>query len=79
MLMVKKPVTYGIRLDDQTANYIQALADALDIPKSYVVRQMVKAAVQLHRDGILEFPECAVNREALKKLVEEKSVGTTDS
>jgi predicted transcriptional regulator len=67
--MVKKPVTYGIRLDDQTANYIQALADALDLPKSYIVRQMVKAAVQLHRDGILEFPECAVNKEALKNIL----------
>jgi predicted DNA-binding protein len=69
--MVKKPVTYGIRLDDQTANYIQALADALDLPKSYVVRQMVRVAVQLHRDGVLEFPECTVNREVLKKKINE--------
>jgi predicted DNA-binding protein len=77
--MVKKPVTYGIRLDDQTANYIQALADALDLPKTYIVRELIKVAIELHKNRVLEFPELTINKEALKKLVEEKSIGTTDS
>jgi predicted DNA-binding protein len=68
--MVKKPVTYGIRLDDQTANYIQALADALDLPKTYIVRELIKVAIELHKNRVLEFPECAVNKEALKKYIE---------
>ena len=68
--MGKKPVTMGIRLDEQLHNYITILSDVFDLPKCYVIRQLLKAAIRLHKEGVLEFPELTINKEKLKKLAE---------
>jgi len=81
-MVTKKTVTIGIRIDEQTANYIQTLANIFDLPRVYVIRQLLRAAIRLHKEGVLEFPELTINKEQLKKFLEEQkifSVGTTNS
>ena len=81
-MVTKKTVTIGIRIDEQTANYIQTLANIFDLPRVYVIRQLLRAAIRLHKEGVLKFPELTINKEQLKKFLEEQkifSVGTTNS
>ncbi|MEM2293390.1 MAG: hypothetical protein QXX41_08955 [Nitrososphaerota archaeon] len=48
------------RLKAETLNYIEILADAFDLPRSYVIRRLLEIAVDLHKQGVFEFPEGTV-------------------
>ena len=62
----------GIRLDKNTLNTIQILADIFDLSTSYVIRKLTQFAVDLWRQGILIFPQCELNKTELKKLLEKE-------
>jgi len=61
-------VYVSVRLDEDIVNYIQVLSDVFNAPKSYIIRQLLKAAKQLHMDGIIEFPELTLNIEKIREL-----------
>jgi hypothetical protein len=62
----------GIRLDKNTMNTVQILADSYDLSTSYVIRKLTQFAVELWKKGILIFPQCELNKTELKKLLEKE-------
>ena len=74
---MKKSVV-GVRLDKETLDYITVLSDCLDLPKGYVVRRLLEFAIDMHKKGVIEFPELTVKPKELRKyLVEiEKEEGS---
>jgi predicted transcriptional regulator len=60
-----KPI--GIRLDEATVKYIDDLAAVFEERRSTIIRQLVKAAVELHQKGIIELSTVIINYDMLKK------------
>lgn len=48
------------RLRPEILNYIEILADVYGMPRAYVIRRLLEIAVELHKQGIFEFPEGTV-------------------
>jgi len=64
------------RLKPEILSYVDNLADVCDLPRTYVIRRLLEIAVELHREGLFEFPEGRVDykqvcNKFLEKLKEE--------
>jgi len=62
---MKKSKFLNLRLDEETYNYIQTLSDAYDLSMSYTCRKLIEIAVELHREGVIEFPKMQVNYQVI--------------
>ena len=63
----------GVRLRDEDYNYIETLADVLEVSRGYVVRRLLEFAIELHRRGLVEFPELTINRKEMLKYLEKEA------
>lgn len=75
---MKKSKFINLRLDEQTYNYIRTLSETCDLSMSYTCRKLIEIAVELHREGVIEFPEMQVNYRAMVNKFLEYMKGKTE-